>query len=81
MRTTVVAFMINPLPFEFSHPRTALLTFARVEISIENSKKTAVFVENLIRFYVRVIDRNIVVGFECDAIETGGKAKNTFDYI
>ena len=81
MRTTVVAFMINPLPLEFSHPRAALLAFARVEISIENSKKTAVFVENLIRFYVRVIDRNVVVGLEGDAIETGGKAKNTFDYI
>src|SRR5574344_3106518 len=66
--TDIIPFAVNPLTLIFCHPCATLLSFAWVEIGIEYSQIRSVFIEHFISFYILMIDRDIFILFECDAV-------------
>ena len=81
MRSYVFAFLVNKLPLVLRHPGTALLAFARVEVGVEHSQVASVLVENLVGFHVRMIDGNVLVFLECDAIQAVGQSEDSLDDV
>ena len=77
MRTDVLALLVDELSLVFCHPCTSLLAFAWVEVGIEYSQVAAVLVEYLVGFDVWVVDGNVLVLLEGDAIELGGQSEDT----
>ena len=67
---------LHPLALVFRHPGTSLLTLAGMEVGIKDGEIRTVLVEHLVGFHVRMIDRDILVFLECDAVETIGKTKH-----
>ena len=81
MRTAVASVVVYPLFFVAGHPGTRTLAFAGMEVSVEYSQETSVFVEYFISFYIGMIDRNFFIFFKCDAIQTGSQTEYTFLYL
>ena len=81
MRAYVFAFAVDELPLVFCHPCTALLALAGVEVGIENSQIGTVLVENLISFDIGMVDGDVLVFLEGDAVQTVGQAKDTLDDV
>ena len=78
--TDVFTFSVDILSLIFRHPRTALLAFARMEVGIEHSEERAVLIEHLVSLDVRMIDGNVLVLLECDAIQLIGQSEDTVNH-
>ena len=79
LRTNILALTVDPLTLIFCHPCPTLLAFARMEVGIEYCQERAVLIENLVGLHVRMIDGNIFVLFEANAIQTVSQAKDAID--
>ena len=78
MRSDIFARLLYPLPLILCHPCSIAFAIPWVEIHIQYSKVGTIIVEDLIGFHVRMIDRNISIFLECNAIKSGGKSEDTF---
>ena len=74
-----LAFLFNPLPLELSHPGSTLLALTWIEVGIEHSQIRAVAVEHLVGLHVGMIDGNVAILLECDAIQTIGQSEHAVD--
>ena len=79
--THIHAFLVDILSLILSHPCSTLLAFAGVEVGIEHSQEGAVLVEHLVGLHVRVINGNILILLERDAIEFVGQSKDAIDNL
>ena len=77
----ICTITLNPLTLELCHPCSITLSFTWVEVNIEYSQITTILVVNLIRFYIWMINRYILVLFEGNTIKTCSQAKDSLDYI
>ena len=80
MRAHIVALVVDPLPLELCHPSSSLLTLAREEVGVEDGEITAILVEHLVCLHVWVIDWNVLVLLEGDAVELVGKSEHAIDH-
>ena len=81
MRADVLALAVDELSLIFCHPCTALLALAGVEVGIEDSQEAAVLVEHLVGLDVRVVDGDVLVLLESDAVQSVSQSEDTFDDI
>ena len=81
MRTDVLPLAVDILALVFGHPGASLLAFARMKVGIEDSQIGAVLVEDLISLHVGVINGNILVLLEGDAIEPVSQAEDSLDNL
>ena len=79
MRTHVLALLVDILSLILGHPCPTLLAFAWMEVGIEHSQEGAVLIEHFVGFHIRMIDWNVLVLLERDAIQTVGQAKHAID--
>ena len=70
MRAAVGSVTFYPLLFIACHPCSRAFSGTRMEVGIEHSQIASVFIEHLVRLYVGVIYRNLLILFERDAIES-----------
>ena len=77
----VFTFLIYKLFLIRRHPCASLLSFARMEISIEHSKERTITVKHLIGFYIRVIYWNFLILLECDTVEFISQSKHATDNL
>ena len=77
VRTDVLALLVDILSLIFRHPGTALLALAGVEISVEDGEIAAILVEHLVSLDVRMVNRNVLVLLEGDAVQLVGKTEDT----
>ena len=71
----------DPLSLVFGHPCSTLFALAGVEVGIEHGEIASVAVEHLIRLHVGVVDGNILVLLEGDAIEFVGESEHAADHL
>ena len=81
MRPNVVALTVNPLPLELGHPSTPLLAFSREEVGIEHGQIRSVTVENFVSLDVGMVNGDVVVGLEGDAIQAIGQSEHAIDNL
>ena len=77
MGSDVYSLAVNPLTLELRHPSPSLLAFSRMEVGIEHSEERAVTVEHLIGLHVGMVDGDVLVLFERDAVEAVGQSEHT----
>ena len=76
---TVVGFAIAVLRLKIVHPCTAALAVPRVEVGIVNRQIFALFVKHLVGFHFGVVNGNVLVLFEGNAVETLCQTEDTLD--
>ena len=81
MRAHIGALVIYPLSLELCHPGTSLLALAREEVGIEDCQIAAVLIEYLVCLDIRMIDRDILVLLEGDAVELVGKTEYAINHL
>ncbi len=81
MWTYVLALSCDPLSLVFGHPCATLLAFAGMEICIEYGEIASVVIKHLVGFYVWMIDGNVFVFAESDAVEFIGESEYTFYHL
>ena len=64
----LAACFVYPLPFVARHPRPRTFSGSGMEVGIEHGKICAVLVEYFVGFHIFVIDGNICVFLEGDAV-------------
>ena len=79
VRPYVLALMVDGLLLEFRHPGTVVLTLAWVEVGVEDGEIAAVLVKDLIGLDVGMIDGDVLVFLECDAIEAMCQTEDAVD--
>ena len=67
------------LPLILRHPCTALLTLAGVEVGVEYGQVRTVLVEHLVGLHVGMVDGNVLVLLERDAVQPVGQSKHALD--
>ena len=75
---TMVFLLADKLRLEIIHPRAAALTVPRMEVSVVHREELTLLVEDLVSRYFGVINLNLLVFFELDAIETLCEPEDTF---
>ena len=65
------------LRLDVVHPGSRLLAVAREEVRIENGQEGAVLIIHFVGLHLRMIDRNLLVASEGDAIQLGGQSEHT----
>ena len=78
VRTMVETSLVDILLLEVCHPSSALFAGAREEVGIKDSQECSVGIENLVGFYVWMIDLDVGLQLERDAVKFGGKTENSF---
>ena len=81
VRSHVHALAVNILSLVFSHPCSALLAVAGVEIGVEHGQIRTVAVEHLVSLNVGMIHLDVLVFAECDAIEPCGKSEHSVNHL
>ena len=81
MRAHIVALVVDPLSLELCHPSSSLLTLAREKVGVEDGEITAILVEHLVCLHVWVIDWDVLVLLEGDAVELVGKSEHAIDHL
>ena len=70
-RSDVITFQIA-LTTVLCHPGTTSFPFSGEKVEVQHGKEGSILVENLIGFYIRMIDLHILALFESDAIKPVG---------
>ena len=80
--TAVLAgLFVNPLFLVAGHPGSRALACSGVEVGIEHGKEFPVFVEDFVGIHILVINGNIRILLEGDAIQSGCQAEYTFLHV
>ena len=79
MRTHVLALLVDALSLVLRHPGAALLTFAGVEVGIEDGEVGTVAVKHLVGLHVGMVDGDVLVLLERDAVQTVGQSEHAVD--
>lgn len=77
----VGAVLLDPLALVLRHPGAAALALARIEIDEEHGQVAAVAVIDLVGAHVGVIDGDLLVLAEGDAVEARGQSEDALDDI
>ena len=80
VRPHIVALAVYPLPLKLGHPSPALLAFTRMEIGVEHGPIAAVLVEHLVGLHIGVVDGDVVIFLERDAVEPVGQSEHPVDH-
>ena len=81
VRAHIGALVIYPLSLELCHPGTSLLALAREEVCIEYCQIAAILIEYLVCLDIRMIDRDVLVLLEGDAVELVGKTEYAINHL
>ena len=77
----VLALGIHILFREIGHPRTGTLGGAGEEVGVEHADETSVGAGYVIGLYIGMVDLNLGVVCELQAIELCGKAEYTVNHV
>ena len=72
---------LHPLALIFGHPCPTLLALAGMEIGIEDGQIGTVLIEHLVGFHVGMINGDVLVLLEGDAVEAVGEAEHAVDNL
>ena len=79
MRAVIHPLTIDPLSTILRHPCPTLLAFTRMEIGIEHGEEGAILVKHLVSLHIGMIDGNLLIFLEGDAIKTVCQSEDTID--
>ena len=79
MRTAVAVFIL-PLFLVAGHPGTGAFAGSRVEIGIEYCQETTVAVEHVVGFHIGMVNWNLLVFLEGDAIQAGCQSEDPVNH-
>ena len=72
---------LHPLSLIGGHPCPTLLTLARMEVGIEDCQEGTVLIEHLVSLHIWMVDGDVLVLLEGDAIQAIGQTKHTIDHL